>query len=652
LGRAFTAPRHVLEVPEPLSRERRYLPGLDGLRALAVAAVVAYHLGFGWAAGGFLGVSVFFTLSGYLITDLILAQRAAGSFRVVSFWVGRARRLLPALAVLLLAVTVWAGVAGRSGHGYTGELVAAALYVGNWQLVFRHVSYFARFAPPSPIEHLWSLGVEEQFYLVWPALLLLGARVVPERRRSRGTRPRLALLTLALAAASAVEMALLYRPGFDSSRVYFGTDTRAFELLVGAAVAMVWPSARLGRRVSAGARRLLDATGLAALAVVALVVWTSNEYSPFLYRGGFAATAVATAVLVAVLAHPRSRVGELVGTGPFRWVGVRSYGIYLWHLPVIVLTTPASDHHPHPVRTLLQVAAILALAALSWRWVEEPIRRGALAAFRRRRRPARRRRPYRAPIVLVPALVLALICTLELALSDGTSPHPVTTTTVVAARVTAPKPPRRARASKSACRAVVHIGDSTSEGLTSTDYLPNPIQRMDSRYRQVGVSVEHFEIAGARSIVETYEGEPNAADVIRKWKADGYRGCWVLALGTNDTANVAVGSPVGRSERIREVMSLIGRQPVLWVDVKSLLSSGPYSEANMRAWNAALLESCRRYPNMRVYDWSSAVKDKWFIADGIHYNTPGYAARARLIAAALATAFPAEGGHRGCVVRT
>ena len=638
-------------MPEPLSRERRYLPGLDGLRALAVAAVVAYHLGFGWAAGGFLGVSVFFTLSGYLNTDLILAQRAAGSFHVTSFWLGRARRLLPALVVLLAVVTVWASVAGRSGGGYVGELIAAAFYVGNWQLVFQRVSYFTRFAPPSPIEHLWSLGVEEQFYLVWPALLLLGACFVPERRRRHGTRPRLALLTLALAAASAGEMALLYRHGFDNSRVYFGTDTRAFELLIGAAMAMVWPSARLGRKVTVGARRLLDAAGLGALGVVALVMWMSTEYSPFLYRGGFVVVAVATAVLVAVLAHPRSRVGELLGAGPLRWIGVRSYGIYLWHLPVIVLTTPVSDHDPHPVRTLLQVTAILALAALSWRWVEEPIRRGALRGLTRRRRGPRRRR---APIVLVPVAALAVICTLELALSNGTTRHasaPRVETTAVARHTATPKLPRRTRELKSSCRAVIHIGDSTSEGLMSTDYLPNPIQRMDSRYRQVGVSVQHFEIAGARSIVETYDGEPNAADVIRAWKADGYHGCWVLALGTNDTADVAVGSHVGRSARIREVMSLIGRQPVMWVDVKSLLSSGPYSETNMRAWNSALLDACRRYPNMRVYDWSSAAKDKWFISDGIHYNTPGYAARARLIAAALATAFPAEGEHSSCVVR-
>ena len=185
----------------------------------------------------------------------------------------------------------------------------------------------------------------------------------------------------------------------------------------------------------------------------------------------------------------------------------------------------------------------------------------------------------------------------------------------------------------------------------STNYLPNPIQRMDTRYRQVGVRTMHFEISGARSIVETYEGEANAADVVRAWKAAGYRGCWVLALGTNDTADVAVGSHIGRLDRVKQMMSLIGRRdPVLWIDVKSLLSSGPYSESNMRSWNAALRAACAGHPDMRVYDWASAVRDKWFISDGIHFNTPGYAARARLIAHGLATAFHARGGRSPCVV--
>src|SRR5579871_5366124 len=183
------------------------MPGLDGLRALAVSAVVLYHLGFGWAAGGLLGVGVFFTLSGYLITDLLLARHADGKAGLGHFWEARAMRLLPALVTMLAAVSAWVSLAGPAEPGFASTAVASLLYVGNWQLVFGHVSYFARFGPPSPLGHLWSLAVEEQFYLAWPLVLLLGVRLVPERARGirLRLRPRLGAVTLVMAAASAAE---------------------------------------------------------------------------------------------------------------------------------------------------------------------------------------------------------------------------------------------------------------------------------------------------------------------------------------------------------------------------------------------------------------------------------------------------------------
>jgi hypothetical protein len=197
----------------------------------------------------------------------------------------------------------------------------------------------------------------------------------------------------------------------------------------------------------------------------------------------------------------------------------------------------------------------------------------------------------------------------------------------------------------------VDIGDSTSEGLTSPEYLPKPWERIEARYAAVGVTHQHYEISGARSIVETYDGQPNAQEVVQSYAKRGYRGCWVFALGTNDSANVYVGSNVSQISRIRAMMALVGNEPVMWVSVRSLLSSGPYSESNMLAWDEALKEGCREFPNMRVFDWAAVVKDAWFIADGIHFNSPGYKARARMMAAALARAFPQGGHSTGCFVR-
>jgi hypothetical protein len=208
---------------------------------------------------------------------------------------------------------------------------------------------------------------------------------------------------------------------------------------------------------------------------------------------------------------------------------------------------------------------------------------------------------------------------------------------------------------RTSCQSVVHVGDSTSEGLISPEYLPKKWQRIGAQYRKVGVQHVHFQISGARSIIETWEGQPNARTVVQQLKAEDYHGCWVLALGTNDTADVYVGSPVGLSARIQQMMSLIGNQPVMWVNVISLPEApADYSEAQMELWNQALLRACARYPNMRVYDWAAAARPQWFISDGIHYTSAGYAARGRLIARGLAAAFPAAAAGSGssCLVQS
>jgi peptidoglycan/LPS O-acetylase OafA/YrhL len=755
-------------MPEPVRGDQKYLPGLDGLRALAVAAVVAYHLGYGWAQGGLLGVGVFFTLSGYLITDILVGQWAArGRIRLGDFWLRRARRLLPALFVMLAVVTVWVNVVARSFlPGFRGNVIASVFYVSNWWYIGQHASYYARFAPPTPLDHLWSLAVEEQFYLIWPWVVLLLVWLAGRlRRRRRGladglgglggqvagpgggvpyltnrSRVALALVTLALAGGSAILMIHLYQPGYDPTRVYEGTDTRACGLLIGAAVAMIWPTRRPSvggasaeRRVSAAVRWLLDAAGVAGLAVIGLLVWRTNQYSDFMFRGGLVLLSVATAATVAAVVTPGSLLGRALGGRPLRWVGVRSYGIYLWHYPVIVLTAGvgAADSPVSLGRAVVLVAGTVAAAALSWRVIEEPIRRGARLrwvtparatetseakatggadmtgepdrnAAGGGRRPGRLRRPGlpHSPqaiggMCLLGAAVLAAGVTASMRLTSATAApaaqppsatastqnaqlsnsaggpggpasqgkpatagkhsgaaardgkaaagtaHGVTTKSAAAgpaAIVPAlPTPPPR-----TSCASVVHIGDSTSEGLISPDYEPNPANRIPARYADVGIKQSIMKIVGATSVVESLPGTPNAYDMANQVKQGGFNGCWVIALGTNDTADVYVGSNVGRLARIQKMMSLIGNRPVMWVDVTSLLSTGPYSEQNMELWNQALQQAQAQYPNMRIYNWPAVAQKSWFINDGIHYTTIGYAHRATDIADALAEAFPAS----------
>ncbi|MET0325581.1 MAG: SGNH/GDSL hydrolase family protein [Ilumatobacteraceae bacterium] len=192
------------------------------------------------------------------------------------------------------------------------------------------------------------------------------------------------------------------------------------------------------------------------------------------------------------------------------------------------------------------------------------------------------------------------------------------------------------------CTSVVHIGDSTSVGLISEDFIEDPANRIDAQYRRVGVTDPRMEISGARSIVETVGDQLNAKEAAEAIKATGYEGCWVLAMGTTDTANVAVGSPTGLAERIDRMLSVIGDDPIMWVTVKTLDVDGAWSNTNMQTWNQTLTEAQARYPNIEVYDWAAVVQDDWFQDDNIHYTSVGYTERARLIADALVTAYPAS----------
>jgi peptidoglycan/LPS O-acetylase OafA/YrhL len=652
-------------MPEPVKRNQRYMPGLDGLRAIAVLAVIVFHLGFDWAPGGLLGVGIFFTLSGYLITDILLSQLSQrGKIDFLRFWGARARRLLPALFVMLAIVAAWVTIFGPAQPDqFRKAVLSSVFYVNNWEQIFANVSYFARFAPEGPLNHLWSLSVEEQFYIFWPFLLLLGVKLVHERPLPSGVRPRLALLAIIFALISSIEMAILYHPSLDPSRIYYGTDTRAGGLLFGAALAMVWPSRRLSHRIAPQARNTLDGLGVLGLLIIALMIWQVGEFDRFLYQGGFIVLSLATVMVLMPLAHPACRLGKALGVLPLRWVGVRSYGIYLWQTPIIVLTGPNSRPPEGLLGKALQVAAIFAVAGLSWHFIEEPIRHGAIGRFFARRRAVGWKWETFAPPMRVAIIGTGLVLVIGAAgmaglNSSSAEGNDVRVEEARAAGTSKPPPltkPQAEDSTKSKCKAVVHIGDSTSEGLDNPEYLPNELERIPNRYAEVGVKETHMEVQGARSIEERFEGEPNAQEVAAAWKAEGYKGCWVLALGTNEAADVAAGSTIGLRERIEKMMAIIGDEPVLWVNVRSLVPPGdPYSKEGMVEWDEELERACATYPNMRVYDWASDVKDEWFIEDGIHFTSPGYAARAQLIAQALAHAFPkkgeTEGGSKHCVV--
>ena len=371
-------------VPEPVTgvaanQPAWRAPGLDGVRALAVLAVIAFHEGLPWIPGGFLGVDVFFVLSGYLITDLLVARhRKEGRIGLGRFYQRRARRLLPALALMLLTVTAAVSLL-EPGQRDTlrPALLGAVTYTSNWWQAFAHQSYFSLYGPPPAFQHLWSLAVEEQFYLIWPLLL---AAILTFVRRPVAR----ALFAWGGALTSAVIMLAIYTPGGDPSLVYYGTDTHASALMIGAALAITFPLAKVAA-MTGRARQLLDILGALGLVALAWSVWHLAGQNPAVYPYGLVLAALAAGGLILAAAAP-GRIGRLTSWKPLRWLGIRSYGIYLWHWPVIAITTGLAPRSAAsaPARVLDTVLPI-ALAAASWRWLEEPILRHGLRAELARR---------------------------------------------------------------------------------------------------------------------------------------------------------------------------------------------------------------------------------------------------------------------------
>jgi peptidoglycan/LPS O-acetylase OafA/YrhL len=373
--------------------ELTYRPALDGLRGVAVLAVLLYHGGVGWAAGGFLGVEAFFVLSGYLITSLLLAEwEKDGTVHLGNFWARRARRLLPALFCLVVVTSIYEIVAGP-GHAvpdFGADALATLLYIGNWHQIWTGNGYFAQAALVSPLQHTWSLAIEEQFYLVWP-LVVLGM-LSRFRRRHSGDRPgepdRLSgrrlwpLLVLAVAGAvgSAAETAVLYGNGAGVNRVYYGTDTRAEGLLVGAAFAT---ALAIRRRLASRSRsapaipaRAGALAGLAGAAGMGLGIAEATGSSSWLYRGGWLGFDLCVVgVLAAAVSGPgRSPVRLLLETAPLRAVGLISYGLYLWHFPLYLVLDEQATGLSGAGLLVARLGASLAVATASFFLVEQPIR--------------------------------------------------------------------------------------------------------------------------------------------------------------------------------------------------------------------------------------------------------------------------------------
>ena len=362
-----------------MGKKRRYITGLDGIRAIAVIMVLAYHLKLALFKSGFLGVTVFFVLSGYLITGILISEvEEEGTIDLKNFWLRRIRRLVPAVMSMAVVIIFVSAVVNRIIFTKgCKDFLASVLGFNNWWQIFNKVSYFEAAGVPSPFTHCWSLAIETQFYLIYPLILLGIYKLVKSREEGRAKRGLLfAGVTLLLALISVILMIVLFDPQQDASRVYYGTDTRAFSLLFGALLAILWEYQMVPRRLSASVNMVLGSVSFAVLLVMTIAI---NGSSNFWYRGGQFFGTILTVLMVYAVSGRKTWLSRFLSNPVLKWIGDRSYSIYLWHYPIILLISKGIKASWWI--TLIEIVLSVVLAELSYRFIETPIRYGIIGEY-------------------------------------------------------------------------------------------------------------------------------------------------------------------------------------------------------------------------------------------------------------------------------
>ena len=362
-----------------MGKKRRYITGLDGIRAIAVIMVLAYHLKLALFKSGFLGVTVFFVLSGYLITGILISEvEEEGTIDLKNFWLRRIRRLVPAVMSMAVVIIFVSAVVNKIIFTKgCKDFLASVLGFNNWWQIFNKVSYFEAAGVPSPFTHCWSLAIETQFYLIYPLILLGIYKLVKSRGEGRAKRGLLfAGVTLLLALISVILMIVLFDPQQDASRVYYGTDTRAFSLLFGALLAILWDYRMVPRRLSASVNMVLGSVSFAVLLVMTIAI---NGSSNFWYRGGQFVGTILTVLVIYTVSGRKTWLSRFLSNPVLKWIGDRSYSIYLWHYPIILLISKGIKASWWI--TLIEIVLSVVLAELSYRFIETPIRHGIIGEY-------------------------------------------------------------------------------------------------------------------------------------------------------------------------------------------------------------------------------------------------------------------------------
>jgi peptidoglycan/LPS O-acetylase OafA/YrhL len=571
------------------SKSERYIPAIDGLRAISVIAVLLYHLTLPWWPGGFLGVDLFFVISGYVITRLILDSiERSSALDLRKFYRSRIRRLFPALIFMVVTTTLFIGVwAPETVKRFVSDLPFLFTGLMNWALVAREQDYFSTIGRPPLLQHTWSLAVEIQFYLLWPLILLFVLRFFGKKRI-----PAFALF-FALASGT---LLFLYSVKIDAessssvSHVYFGSDTHSIGLFLGAALAVRWIPRNFSADIEEGAKNFIDGFGIAAFIGLLSLFLFVDPNDPTLYRIAFPLTAIFGCMALMSLVHPASRLARQFTRAPMMWIGERSYGIYLWHWVVFQVTRPSVDLVGEDWALYsLRILIVFALADISYRWIEVPVRNGAIELWIKGLK-------YRTPVVRARQKSLVAIAVVALFAA---------TTTVSINAIE-----RSNDATDAAARSV-------DENGSGSDFDPVASPNGKTGLWIAGDSV----ILGIRSLLEGYEPVdlinarvgrqlPELIDVVRVDVKSVPESIAIVNLGNNGAIS---------EDRVRELFELLKNQPY-FVVVNAAVPRG-WREAN----NEIITSVIDEYPNGRLVDWDRISTDRpeYFAPDGVHLVPTG-----------------------------
>jgi peptidoglycan/LPS O-acetylase OafA/YrhL len=563
----------------------RYIPAIDGLRAIAVIAVLLYHLGFSWIPGGFLGVDLFFVISGYVITRLLLDSiQRSGGLDLRGFYMGRIRRLLPPLIFMLVITAIFVGVwAPDSMRRFLSDTPFALTGLMNWWLVFKEQDYFESFGRPPLLQHTWSLGVEAQYYLIWPLILLFvlkvfGKKVIPTAALAIATFSGIALFLASVRADISATQ--------DISHVYFGTDTHSIGLFLGSALAVSWIPQNLRLNIEKRAQDFIDFIGVFGLIGILASFLFIQEADPTSYRIAFPLVGIFGSAIILSIVHPASRFAPILQHPFMVWIGERSYSIYLWHWIVFQVTRPAQDLTGSTwALYLFRILVVFALADISQRWVEVPVRNGAISNWFRgmkyRTKEVQRRQKATAGLTVLSLLaIIAIVSNNALTIADKNN-------AVVEQMF---KDDQVATISK--VDGLWVVGDSVVLGIRN---------ELESK--------EHIGLINARVGRQASE----LLEVIKKDKTKMLGMKTVINLGNN---NRLVNTEVA------EIYFELKDQPLVVV----------VNTAVPRTWrdenNNLIQKESINYPNIKIVDWAMKSENhpEYFAPDGVHLIPAGISA--------------------------